>query len=283
MLIPKFSGVHRFACLSLYRALLRQCSPSAGSPPWRGETRALVKQRFRKYRRLDSPTQIANSLKAGYQTLDLLGSASNGNDQDANKLSTILEQARQAKAKLVAQQKRLRDEKAPKPPSARALRTLETKRFEEKTRVRHPNTPSILNRPRLVVKGIRKVPVLVNARGLPFLRIKKPQPKNLSGVIRHKLERRWKRILRRDRLTVELLFAKDEDAWDVLTGVQEPSAWSRHYQLALTEVNDQIRESDEAAAELAQKMWNIVLKERVLAEEEEKQRRAEADSLAGQD
>jgi hypothetical protein len=183
----------------------------------------------------------------------------------------------------VAQQKRLRDEKAPKPPSARALRTLETKRFEEKTRVRHPNTPSILNRPRLVVKGIRKVPVLVNARGLPFLRIKKPQPKNLSGVIRHKLERRWKRILRRDRLTVELLFAKDEDAWDVLTGVQEPSAWSRHYQLALTEVNDQIRESDEAAAELAQKMWNIVLKERVLAEEEEKQRRAEADSLAGQD
>jgi hypothetical protein len=69
----------------------------------------------------------------------------------------------------------------------------------------------------------------------------------------------------------------------VLTGVQEPSAWSRHYQLALTEVNDQIRESDEAAAELAQNMWNIVLKERVLAEEEEKQRRAEADSLAGQD
>lgn len=84
-------------------------------------------------------------------------------------------------------------------------------------------------------------------------------------------------------MTVELLFAKDEDAWDELTGVQEPSAWSRHYQLALTEVNDQIRESDEAAAELAQNMWNIVLKERVLAEEEEKQRRAEADSLAGQD
>ncbi|CAI7665473.1 unnamed protein product [Penicillium pancosmium] len=282
MLIPKYSGVHRFACLSLYRALLRQCSPLADSPPWRGETRILVKQKFRKYRGLDSPSQIANSLKAGYQTLDLLESASNGNGQDASKLSAIIEQARQAKVELVAQQKRLREDKAPKPLSAKDLRKLETKRFEEKTRVRHPNTSSILSRPH-PVKGVRKIPVLVNARGLPFLRIKKPQPTNLSGVIRHKLERRWKRILRRDRLTIDLLFAKDEDSWDQMTGAQEPTTWARHYQLGLTEVFDQIRESDEAAADLAQKMWNVVLKERAMAEEEETERRAKGDSLAGRD
>lgn len=127
------------------------------------------------------------------------------------------------------------------------------------------------------------MPTLVNARGLPFLRIKKPQPRNLSGVIRNKLEKRWKRILRRDRLTIDLLFAKDEDDWDRLTNRQETSTWFRHYQVALDEVNYQIREADDAASELAQKMWNIVLKERLLAEEEEKQRRSDAQSLAGRD
>lgn len=155
-------------------------------------------------------------------------------------------------------------------------------RFAEETRQRHPDTPSILSRPH-PVKGIRKVPSLVSARGLPFLRIKKPQPRNLSGVLRNKLETRWKRILRRDRLTADVLFAQDEDAWDSLTGVQEPSTWSLHYRLALDEVNDQIRESDDKATEMARKMWNIVLKERLMAEQEERQRRLEAESLAGQD
>ncbi|OQE24601.1 hypothetical protein PENSTE_c007G05657 [Penicillium steckii] len=278
MVNPKLSGVHRFACLSLYRALLRQCSPSASDPSWLGETRILVKQRFRKYRRLDSPTQIAHSLKAGYHTLNLLSSASSGNGRDANRLSDILEQTKAAKAECAVQQRKLKDLCAPQPLSAKRARKQESIRFEEKTRHRHPDTPSILARPK-TVKGIRKVPFLVNARGLPFLRIKKPQPRNVSGVIRNKLERRWKRILRRDRLTIDILFAEDEDTWDKLTNAQESTTWSRHYKLAIDEVNDQIRESDENAAELAQKMWNIVLKERLLAEEEQKNRHQDAGSL----
>ncbi|KAJ5221718.1 Complex 1 LYR protein [Penicillium citrinum] len=280
MVNPKLSGVHRFACLSLYRALLRQCSPSASDPSWLGETRILVKQRFRKYRGLDSPTQIANSLKAGYKTLDLLSSASNGSSRDARRLSDILEQTKVAKAQCAAQQKELKDLAAPQPLSAKRARKQESIRYEEKTRYRHPDTPSILARPK-PVKGIRKVPYLVNARGLPFLRIKKPQPRNLSGVIRNKLERRWKRILRRDRLTIDKLFAEDEDNWDHLTNAQDSSTWSRHYKLALDEVNDQIRESDENAAEMARKMWNIVLKERLLAEEEQKKRYQDAGSVVG--
>lgn len=87
VLVPRGSGVHRFACeldfihpllpnlilwsttgLSLYRALLRRCSPAAaGDAPWRDETKFLVKQRFRRYTRLQSPSQIANALKAGYE------------------------------------------------------------------------------------------------------------------------------------------------------------------------------------------------------------------------
>lgn len=85
--VPSRSGVHRFACemdifhcewpltnttlyagLALYRALLRQCSPSvAGDALCRDETKFLVKQRFQKYKRLQSPSQIANALRAGYE------------------------------------------------------------------------------------------------------------------------------------------------------------------------------------------------------------------------
>lgn len=207
-----------------------------------------------------------------------MSSASSGNGRDANRLSDILEQTKAAKAECAVQQRKLKDLCAPQPLSAKRARKQESIRYEEKTRHRHPDTPSILARPK-AVKGIRKVPFLVNARGLPFLRIKKPQPRNVSGVIRNKLERRWKRILRRDRLTIDILFAEDEDTWDKLTNAQESTTWSRHYKLAIDEVNDQIRESDENAAELAQKMWNIVLKERLLAEEEQKNRHQDAGSL----
>ena len=62
---------------------------------------------------------------------------------------------------------------------------------------------------------------MVNARGIPFLRLKKPQPKNLSGVIRAKLEKRWNRIVLRDRLQVDLLFAEDEEAWAAFDDVEQ--------------------------------------------------------------
>lgn len=64
--------------LSLYRALLRQCSPSAaGDAPWRDATKFLVQQRFRRYKRLQSPSQIANALKAGYEVRTSKGYTSN--------------------------------------------------------------------------------------------------------------------------------------------------------------------------------------------------------------
>lgn len=53
--------------LALYRTLLRQCSPSTSNAPWLSETRFLAGQRFRRYKDLQSPSQVANALKAGYQ------------------------------------------------------------------------------------------------------------------------------------------------------------------------------------------------------------------------
>jgi hypothetical protein len=116
---------------------------------------------------------------------------------------------------------------------------------------------------------------------VPFLRIKKPQPRNLSGVIRSKLEKRWNRIVARDRLKVELLFAKDEDAWDHLTRATEQATWSEEIKLALDNVYEKIRGTDRQNRELAESMWSIVLEERELAKKEDEKRQLER--LAMQD
>lgn len=148
------------------------------------------------------------------------------------------------------------------PPSKKQVRRAESRRFQEATRRRHPDAQSILDYSQRNLNGRRKVPVLVNARGVPFLRFKKPQPQNLSGVLRAKLAKRWHWIERRDRLRTELLFAKDEDTWDHITDATESPAWSAEIERALSEVLLKIKESDRRNREMAKKMWNIVLVER---------------------
>jgi hypothetical protein len=144
-------------------------------------------------------------------------------------------------------------------------------RFQEETSQRHPNATSILERPRPLGGKKRNVPVLVNARGLPFLRYKKPQPRNVSSVIRTKLGRRWNWIERRDRLKIELLFAKDEEEWDRITKTKESSTWYEHPANAIADVNAKIGHFDMHTKELANNMWKIVLAEKALAEEEASQ------------
>ena len=112
------------------------------------------------------------------------------------------------------------------------------------------------------------MPVLVNARGVPFLRIKKPQPLNLSGVIRSKLDNRWKRVERRERLTEDSMLAEYEDLWDKLTIGREDVTWAKEVYDALKEVNTRIEESDVKNKQLADDMWNVVLAERKFAKEE---------------
>ena len=157
-----------------------------------------------------------------------------------------------------------------KPKSKKEQKKEEIQAFEKRTARRHPDAIPITSRPRPVVSGKRRVPVLINARGVPFLRIKKPQPMNLSGAIRSKLENRWRRIERREILEAALVMARAEDTWDELTHSEEPNTWSQVISDALAEVNDKIRESDLQNKKLARDMWNVVLAERKLAAEEEK-------------
>ena len=220
-----------------------------------------------------APWLILPYLKA----LDLLHSASQGNQRNANRIVELISDIRSIKQKESALQREL-SKKEPKPLSRKQQKTRESRRLQDQTARRHPDATSILSRPRPVVSGKRRVPVLVNARGVPFLRIKKPQPKNLSGVIRSKLEKRWSRIERRDRLDRELLFANDEDNWDALTTGSETDTWAKGVKDALGTLNQQIHDSDKKNIELAEAMWKVVLAERKLAAEEDKQRLTEKPS-----
>ncbi|KAJ5169547.1 uncharacterized protein N7500_002330 [Penicillium coprophilum] len=273
VLVPKYSGAHRFACLALYRALLQQCRPSTVDTEWLGEIKPLIQRNFRKYKKLQSPSQSANALKAGYEALDLL-SSSHANQQDAHRITTLILQARSQKDKYAAMQRKARPVAPPaKPLTPKKARKEKSIRFQEETSQRHPNATSILDRPRPLGDKKRNVPVLVNARGLPFLRYKKPQPRNVSSVLRTKLGRRWNWIERRDRLKIELLFAKDEEEWDRMTKTREPSTWSEHPANAIAEVNARIGRFDMHSKELSDSMWKIVLAEKALAEEEASQKR----------
>lgn len=209
----------------------------------------------------------------------MLDRAGKGRQPDSHKLTTILSQARFFKEQYAAEQRKLAEMIPRKPVSPKQARKEQTIRFEQETSRKHPDAPSILDRPRLSLSGKRKVPVLVNARGVPFLRIKKPQPRNLSGVIRSKLEKRWNRIVTRDRLHVDLLFAKDEDSWDHLTRTSEKPTWSEEVKLCLDDVYEKIRETDRQNRELAESMWKVVLEERELAKREGEQRRLEQSAL----
>jgi hypothetical protein len=174
----------------------------------------LVRHKFRTYRNIQSPSQITNVLRAGYEALDLIHSASQGNESDISHLQTLLLEGRSLRLLNASERRELTNARRNKPISALDKKKAESRRYQKATAYQHPNAQPILSRPRPVVNGRRRVPVLVNARGVPFLRIKKPQPKILSDVIRAKLDKRWSRIVLRDRLQAELLLAKDEDDWD---------------------------------------------------------------------
>ncbi|KAL4943350.1 hypothetical protein BDV06DRAFT_139297 [Aspergillus oleicola] len=274
VVVPKYSSVHRFACLTLYRALLRRCNDLRRTAPQLVLAQSHIKERFRRYKRLESPSQTANALKAGYEALDLLYSASQGNANDTGLILSILSEVRSVKQRKREAQDMLAAARPVKQPSLKRLKAEKNQQIQQQTDQRHPEATSILARPRPVVSGRRHVPVLVNASGIPFLRIKKPQPKNLSRFIRLKVKRRQKILDRQERLETEVLFGGDEDHWDLLTTGREKETWTGEIETAIRDVKRLVATENERRRVLSEKMWEIVLAERKLAEEEEEQRRA---------
>ncbi|KAL4933907.1 LYR motif-containing protein [Aspergillus undulatus] len=268
VVVPKSSSVHRFACLALYRVLLRRCNDLQRTAPQLASAQSHIEERFRRYKGLQSPSQTTNALKAGYEALDLLNSASQGNANDTSLVTTILSEARSVKQRKTEVQNILAQGRPAKELSKKQIKAQKNQELQKATDKRHPDATSILSRPRPVVSGRRQVPALVNASGIPFLRIKKPQPKNLSRFIRLKIKRRQELLDRQKRLETELLFGQDEDEWDSLTTGQEDHNWASAVDTALCDLKDIMANDGRKRMGNAEKMWEIVLAERRLAEEE---------------
>ncbi|KAL4989096.1 hypothetical protein BDW68DRAFT_76194 [Aspergillus falconensis] len=272
LVVPKKSFAHRIACLALYRALLLRCRDLQRLRPELVSPQSHVRERFRRYKNLQSPSQTANALKAGYEALDLIDSAALGNEDEIGLIWRILAKAQSTKEENKEFQSVLSHIRPVKQPNKKERKAEENRKYQEATAQRHPDATSILERPRPVVSGKRRVPVLVNASGIPFLRIKKPQPQSLSRMIRRKIAERQKLVERREKLEPEVLFGEDEDQWDYLTNGREEDEerWSSAPRAAFDEVYRRIGEDNRRKQALARSMWEIVLAERKLAEKEQK-------------
>ncbi|KAK2755930.1 E2 ubiquitin-conjugating protein mms2 [Arachnomyces sp. PD_36] len=258
--------------LSLYRALLSTCFRLPTNIAVFEGLDNDIRTQFRQKKDLKSRTQISKSLKAGYEALDLVDSCARGNSESISILGTLREEAQSLTEQLRADRKHLADISPPKGrTSPRAIRKAETLRLNKAVKP-HPDVEPILSRPRPQVSGRRRVPVLVSARGVPFLRIKKPQPRSLSRAINSKLDRRFKRVQTRERLEGELDMARLEDKWDEMVGETVTDSWSVPILESIREVDQKIKIGDEKNGQLARKMWGVVLKERELAEKEKQER-----------
>jgi hypothetical protein len=158
--------------------------------------------------------------------------------------------------------------------------------------------------------GKRRVPNLVSAQGIPFLRYSKPQPISLSRVIRQKQNWDQKKWTQQGNLKGDIVIAQWEDEWDKIVAGQEAeeqgrgkgkvgsprdsdggkevggreASWKYEVVVAEGELYRQIKEGDWKNAEMGRKMWEIVVKERELAAQEKReakiQRRIERKAAA---
>ena len=77
-----------------------------------------------------------------------------------------------------------------------------------------PGATKTIDRPYSNIPGRRRIPKLVNANRVPFLRLKKPQPAFLSRIIRDTIKTRERRIGLSNNLIPQVSIAKTEDTWD---------------------------------------------------------------------
>lgn len=131
--------------------------------------------------------------------------------------------------------------------------------------------------PRPTVNGVRKVPFMVNANSFPFVRWKKPQPANVSRVLRQSIKQNQKRISYVHALMdFWIPLAHYEDRWDEIVRQQckipqdmglpmEGDLYAPTMREELAAVNMLIHEKKKRSNELAMKMQDIIDREAELA------------------
>lgn len=212
---------------------------------------------------------------ARLKALDLLHSASEGNQNDIHRISSVVAESAALRKRDIPVQRAIAEAKRAIPKSPKRIRAEEAINYQEMTSKRYPDAIPILSRPRPVVSGKRRIPHFVNAGGMPMLRTKKPQSGFLSAVIRSKLKQRQRWFDRGETLRIDMTFAKDEDDWDKMTMPQDGKSWTSDTWESMQMLKVKIRERDIKNYELAEAMWQVVVRERELAAKENQLKSAE--------
>lgn len=249
--------------------------------------RTLIRNAFRRNKRDTSPRLVVSALKNGYRFLGLLSRAA---DTSTPEHASVLAFLRENEARVLAVKAKAAEEAAKRistAPIPGRTPIITKVSAEGEPPVYAPTGPP---RPLSSFKnGVRKPPTLAAATAVPFLRLKKPQPRFLERVIRQTVERRSKKALKIMEMQNDgMIDAIDEDEWEKLVakmlrenGQQPPGGPNKKektYRESLSEAMkltlDSLSKEREDSLARAKAMWQIVLAEQEMAQKEEKERLA---------
>lgn len=249
--------------------MLLQCRAVPVGEEARTALTNVTRYRFRANRNLVGARRVKLSFEAGYTAVDLLDGSAAGHAESTQRILEYLSQ-------VPAYMKRA---PRPKPPPKQA---------PDPSLLEPPREKKFLNafpRPLGTVEGPRKIPSFVSANQLPFLRWKKPQPANVSRVLRDISEQRTKRMHNSYHLQDYYIpLAKYEDEWEgllvkefgTLDGEEHGTRWTEGMELLGRELEEQIYQRDAKSGELMWKFMDIVKKEKQFAAVEKEERRQRA-------
>ncbi|KAL3595036.1 hypothetical protein FPOAC2_09357 [Fusarium poae] len=214
--VPARNTQHRIAVLALYRSLLRTTSsiPLPANLYHKGRRHPVTKilrMRFAKNKPLTSLRLIYDSMTAGYKFLTLL---TKGQIEKSPEHSEILRHL-QKRNQTANFSRSIHPHKKGLPPSKQWRNPpLLTKISAPGEHPRYE--PTVRPLPKTAFVGERKVPVFGHtAEMMSFLRIKKPQPENLSRSLGAKTTRFRQTVQDTKKVDRELVPAAAlEDLWD---------------------------------------------------------------------
>jgi len=279
---PPLNSQLTVPAIALYRALITQCRNLPLPAPSRASLSNVVRNRFRTPR--PQRLRLALAFHAGYAALALLDASAAGCARSAARVADLLARTPSAL-------------KLPPPPFSRPNRTRLRRRGTHGPVAPHERDPPPERRflalfPRLASPLLgadgaprrRRVPRMVSANRVPFLRVHRRQPASLSRALT-RLQRRETRVhAARARAWEEAVpLAAAEDEWDALVaraglrgGRAERERGFADEALEVARRADQdVRDMYRGRQQMIDRMDEIVRVEVKLARREKRQRKAQ--------
>jgi hypothetical protein len=276
-LVPRHVSAHRTSAIALYRALLQQTRAVPLPPQSQQELQNIVRNRCKQAIHLHSYQRLKLAFQAGYEAIDHLDAAVAGDEESTRFIAGVLARAPAG----------VKADPVVALPLKSKMRGSKSEGTTATTSLAQALKPSseLLSRPHPLpqLSGKRHIPVLFNANHIPILRIKKPQPENLSGFIKHRIKQRQRRHDRRHWLVEQIEFAQYEDLWDDIveretgfgdrSGQQDEPTWAEEFEISKAEVDQAIWGEGKKNADMAARMQGVVDRERKAFEKERMQRK----------